>query len=83
MEHESDDNTNCNWCFSYRHQRIDTRTGELGNKGVSGEHPNYYITEIGQNTEKSPANFRDTGVKNSLGDIMVHYGNRNAYNLEI
>ena len=26
MEHESDDYTNCNWCFWYSHQRIGSRT---------------------------------------------------------
>ena len=26
----------------------------LGNKKTSGDHPNYCITEIGQDTEKSP-----------------------------
>ena len=29
-------------------------TGELGNKRMSGDHPNYYTIEIGQNTEKGP-----------------------------
>ena len=40
------------------HQRIDTRTGGLGNKWTSGDHPNYIIIEIGQNTERSPGNLR-------------------------
>ena len=35
-------------------KRINTGTGELGNKTRSGNHPNYSIIEIGQNTEKSP-----------------------------
>ena len=29
-------------------------TGGLGNKRMSGDHPNYYIIENGQNIEKSP-----------------------------
>ena len=29
------------------------KTGELGNMRTSGDHPNYCIIEIGQNTEKS------------------------------
>ena len=33
-------------------------TGGLGNKGMSGDHPNYYIIENGQNTEKSPGDLR-------------------------
>ena len=28
----------------------------LGNRRTSGDNPNYSITEIGQNTEKSPGN---------------------------
>ena len=36
------------------HQRISTRTRGLRNKRTSGDHPNYCIIEIGQNTEKIP-----------------------------
>ena len=31
-----------------------TGTGELGKKRTNGNHPDYKITKIGQNTEKSP-----------------------------
>ena len=54
MEHESDDYTNCNRCSWYSHQRIIKGTGGLRNKRTSGDHPNYYIIVISQNTEKSP-----------------------------
>ena len=71
--------TNCNWCSWYSHQRIGTRTGGLGNKGMSGDYPNYSIIEISQNTKISPGDLRrlaftqisskkalaNTGVKNS------------------
>ena len=53
MKHESDDNTSCNWCPWYSHQRICTRSGGLGNKRTSGDHPNYYIIEFGQNFQES------------------------------
>ena len=33
-------------------------TGGFGNKGTSGDHPNYIIIKIGQNTEKSPGDLR-------------------------
>ena len=33
-------------------------TGGLENKRTSGDHPNYYVIEIGHNTEKSPGVFR-------------------------
>ena len=52
--HESDGDINYNWCSWYSHQRIGKRTGGLGNKRTSRDHPNYYIIEIGRNTEKSP-----------------------------
>ena len=37
-------------------------TGRLGNKRTSGDHPDYNITKIGQNTEKSPGDFRRLAV---------------------
>ena len=52
-EHESDCNTNWNWCTCYYHQGISTNTGGLGNKRRSGGHQNYCIIQIDQNTEKS------------------------------
>ena len=47
VEQENDDNTNCNWCSCYSHQRVSTRAGGVGNKRTSGDHPNYCIIEIG------------------------------------
>ena len=62
VEHKSDGDTNCN-CYSwYSHQRIDIMTGGLGNKRTSGDHLNYYIIEIGQNTEKSSGGLRRFAV---------------------
>ena len=40
LEHESDINSNCNWCSCYSQQRIIKGTGGLGNKRTSGDHPN-------------------------------------------
>ena len=42
---------------------------EVGEGRTSGDHPNYYIIENGQNTEKSPGDLRrlavsQTSVKN-------------------
>ena len=50
MGHESDGDTNCNWCARYSHQMIGTGTGEIGNKRTSGDHPNDSMVDIGQNT---------------------------------
>ena len=54
--------TNCNWCSWYSHQKIIKETEGLGNKRTSGDHPNYYIIENGQNTEKSPRDLRRLAV---------------------
>ena len=61
-ETESDVYTNYNWCAWYSHQRIIKGTEGLGNKRTSGDHPNYSITEIGQDTEKSPGDLRKLTV---------------------
>ena len=58
VEIESNVNTNCNWCSWYSHQRIEKRTGGLGNNETNGDYPNYSIIEIGQNTEKIPEDLR-------------------------
>ena len=54
LGHESDIYTNYNWCPWYSHQRMGTWTEGLEEKRKIGDHPNYCITETGQNTEKSP-----------------------------
>ena len=58
MKHESDGDTNCNWCSWYSHKRISTGIGRLGNKRTSGDHPKYDIIRVSQNTEKSPGDLR-------------------------
>ena len=60
VEHESDVYTNYNWCSWYNYQRINKRTGGLGNK--SGNHPHYCIIEIGQNTERRPGDLKRFAV---------------------
>ena len=58
MEPESDGDIKCNCCARYSHCRIGTKTGGLGNKRTCGDHQNYGISKIGQNTEKSPGDLR-------------------------
>ena len=57
-------------------------TKGLRNKGITGDHPNYSIAEIGQNTEKSPWDLRrfvvtqtpvNADVKNSQGVKIIIY----------
>ena len=55
---ESDGDANCNWCSWYSHQRIDTRTGEIGSNRMRRDHPNYSFIKISQNIEKSPGDLR-------------------------
>ena len=52
-----------------------TRTGGLGNKKTSRDHPNYNIIKIGRNTEKNPGDLRrlavaQTPVKNHQLKLM-------------
>ena len=71
MEHENDGDTSGNWDVRYSHQRF---CKTIRNKEMSGNHPNYSIVEISQNTEKSLGDFKrlavtqtpvkDAGVKN-------------------
>ena len=56
----------CNWCTWYSHQRIDKVTGGLGNKRMSGDHPNDSTIKISQNTEKSPGDLRRLAVTQTL-----------------
>ena len=62
VEHERNNYTYRDWCFLYSHQRIIKGTRRLGNEKTSGDHPNYYIIENGQNTGKRPG---------YLGDLLL------------
>ena len=62
MDRKSDSDTNCNWYVWYSHQILGTWSRELGNKRTSGNHLNYSIVEIDQNTKKSPGNLRGLAV---------------------
>ena len=55
MEYEGDGNTNCNWCAWNNPQRLGKGTRRFVSKKTVGDHPDYSIIKIGQNTEKSPA----------------------------
>ena len=60
VEHES--YGDASWCSWYSHQNTDKGTGVLGNKGTSGDYPNYVIIKIGQNTKTSPGDLRRFAV---------------------
>ena len=71
MEHESDGDTDTNWCSWYSCQRSDTVTGEHGNNRASGDYQKYSIIEVTQNTGKS------NGVLRWLADtqnpLKIHH----------
>ena len=72
MKHESDVYTNHNWRPWYSHRRIIKGSRRLGKKRTRGDHPNYYIIVIGQNTEKSPEDLRRLAVtQTSLKDHQL------------
>ena len=62
VKHKSEVYTNYNLSSWLSHRRIIKETEGLGNKRMSGDHPNYCTTEISQNTEKSPGDLRRLAV---------------------
>ena len=62
MEHEGDGDTNCNWCARNNPQKLCQENGRLRNQRTSGDHPDYSIIEIGQNTEKNLRDLRRLAV---------------------
>ena len=67
MEHAGDNYTNCNLCICNSNWRNTKGTGGLGSWWTSGDHPNYNITENGQNTVKSPGDLRRLAVTQTPG----------------
>ena len=66
MEHEGDSDTNCD-CWAWGNlQKSDKGTGRLGNKRISGDHPDDTIIKIGQITEKSPGDMSRLAVAQTL-----------------
>ena len=66
MEHESDGDTNSNYCARYSHQRLGSATEEFGNKRTSGDDPNNSIVEIAKNAKKSSRDLRRLVVTQTL-----------------
>ena len=75
MEHVSDVYTDCDLCSEYSQRGIIIGKEGRGKSRTSGDHPNYYTIEIGQNTKKSPGDLRrlvvtQTKVKTYLLALM-------------
>ena len=62
MELKGDGDTNCN-CYTWNNpQRIGKGTERLENKRTSGDHADYSIIKIDQNTEKCPGDLKRLAV---------------------
>ena len=46
MEHESDGDTNCNWCAQNDPKSLGKRAGRVTNRMTNRDHPNYSIDKI-------------------------------------
>ena len=78
--HESNGDSNCNWCSWYSQQSICSGTG---NNKTCGDYPDYSIIKIGQNTKQNPRDLRKLAVTQSLvGKTRkgVNYSDNNSKN---
>ena len=62
MKHEGDGETNYNCCTRNNPQRIGKGTRILGNKRTRGNHPDYIIIKIYQNTENNSLDLKRLAV---------------------
>ena len=62
MKQEGDSNTNCNCCIWINPQSIGKETERLENKRTRGNHSNYSIIKISQNTLKCPGDLSRLAV---------------------
>ena len=75
LKNEGDADTNCNLCTRYGYQRIVKGTGRLRNKRARGDHLDYIIIKIGQNTKKISRTLRklvvtQTPVRNHQSKLV-------------
>ena len=66
MEHKGDCDTNCKWSTWNNPPKLDKGTGRLGNKRISGDHPDYSIIKIDKNTERSSRDVRRLAMTQTL-----------------
>ena len=80
---DDDDDTYCNWYSWYSQQRFGKKTRGLGNKEASVDNPNYSISEIDQNTAKSPGDFRRLVVTHSCESLSANADVKNSQGVKI
>ena len=62
MEHEGDGDTDCDWCAQAIPEGLIKSLEDLKMKRTSGDHPDYNIIKLSQNTGKSPGVLRRFAV---------------------
>ena len=66
MQHDGDGDTNCYWyalnTIMPTKKKLGKEAEKLRNQKTSGDHADYNLIKIGQNTEKSPGNLRRLAV---------------------
>ena len=63
VEYENYVYINYKWCACYNNQNVNKGNGARGNKRTNEDHPHYYITDLGQNIEKSLGDLRRLSLK--------------------
>ena len=62
MEHESDSDTNYNWCTWNDSEKLGKGSRRVGNRRTNWDNPNYGITKTSLNTVESPGLLRKLAV---------------------
>ena len=70
MEHEVHGDASCDWCTWNNVYRVGKGTGRLENER-SGNHLDYIIIKIAENTDKSPGDLRRLAVAQT--PVRNHY----------
>ena len=68
MDHESVGDTNNNWYTRSGLQRLGRWTESVGNRQTHWDYPNYSITKISENTEKSPEDNNQQLLRNAYNE---------------
>ena len=73
MEYDDGD-TKCSWYTRNNPERFGKEAGRVENRRKRGDHPNYRIMEIGQNTEEGPGDLSLAISQTSVKDHQISRG---------